>query len=198
MIKGIAEGCEQAGCALIGGETAEMPGMYPDGEYDLAGFAVGAVEKTRDHRRHARSRRATRCWASPRAAPHSNGYLAGAQDPRARRAPTSSADFHGARRWPTALLDADAHLRQAAARADGGMRGQGHGAHHRRRARRKHPARAAARASRPHSTATRWPLPPLFDWLQQHGGIATAEMHRVFNCGIGMVVIVASERRRDQ
>ena len=73
-MKGIARGCEQAGCALIGGETAEMPGMYPEGEYDLAGFCVGVVEKDAHHRRHARSARRRRCSGLASSGAHSNGY----------------------------------------------------------------------------------------------------------------------------
>jgi phosphoribosylformylglycinamidine cyclo-ligase len=68
VVKGIARGCELAGCALIGGETAEMPGMYPEGEYDLAGFCVGVVESDRTSSRADQSGRATRCSGSPRAA----------------------------------------------------------------------------------------------------------------------------------
>ena len=139
VIKGIAAGCEQAGCALIGGETAEMPGMYPVGEYDLAGFAVGVVENPGHHRpRH----RAGRRGAGPETnGVHSNGYsLVRKIRPRPARA------GRRVRQWQNPARRhhrPHPHLCEAAAGADAATADQGHGPHHRRRHHRKHPARAA-------------------------------------------------------
>lgn len=188
VVQGIAKGCELAGCALIGGETAEMPGMYPDGEYDLAGFAVGAVEKSAIiDGRQIEPGDAILGLASSGA--HSNGFSllrkilrhANARrdqelDGRALEdvvmAPTRiyvksvlhALGVHGrdikglAHITGGGLLDNVPRILQA-----------GH-------------------VARLHRDA--WTLPPLFQWLQQNGNVADSEMHRVFNCGIGMVVVV--------
>ncbi|MHB8667198.1 MAG: phosphoribosylformylglycinamidine cyclo-ligase [Burkholderiales bacterium] len=187
VIKGVARGCELAGCALIGGETAEMPGMYPAGEYDLAGFAVGVVEKSAiiDGRDIAAGD-AVLGLASSGA--HSNGYsLIRAIIERAK--PDLQADFHGrpladvllepTRIYVKPLLELMRRIKvKGLAHITGGGLVE-------------NIPRALPEGVAAVLRKAAWPMPPLFNWLQQHGGVAEAEMHRVFNCGIGMVLIVA-------
>jgi phosphoribosylformylglycinamidine cyclo-ligase len=173
VIKGIAAGCEQAGCALIGGETAEMPGMYAAGEYDLAGFAVGVVEKSLaiDGSRIAAG---DVLLGLPSSGPHSNGYslirrvLEVANADLGQSAPGED----GARTLGEGVVKGMAHI------TGGGLVENTH---------RMFPAGLAARLDR-----RCWPRPPIFDWLQRSGNVADDEMHRVFNCGIGLVVVVAA------
>ncbi|MBS7405125.1 MAG: phosphoribosylformylglycinamidine cyclo-ligase [Oxalobacter sp.] len=190
VVKGIAAGCEQAGCALIGGETAEMPGMYPEGEYDLAGFAVGAVEKSEiiDGRKIAPGDVVLGLASS---GIHSNGYSL------VRRIiemvkPDLNADFDGrtladALMAPTRIyvkpllsLMASVEVKGMAHITGGGL------------------VENIPRILQEHLTAVlkkeAWTMPPLFSWLQKHGNVASEEMHRVFNCGIGMAVIVSREQ----
>jgi phosphoribosylformylglycinamidine cyclo-ligase len=189
VIKGIARGCELAGCALIGGETAEMPSMYPAGEYDLAGFAVGVVEKSAiiDGTAIAAGD-AVLGLASSGA--HSNGYsLIRAIIERVK--PDLQADFHG-RPLAQVLLEPTriyvkpllALMQQIKVKGLAHITGGGL-------------VENIPRALPQDVTAvlrkSAWPMPPLFDWLQQHGGVAEAEMHRVFNCGIGMTLIVGED-----
>ncbi len=190
VVRGIAAGCEQAGCALIGGETAEMPGMYPEGEYDLAGFAVGAVEKSEiiDGRKIVPGDVVLGLASS---GIHSNGYSL------VRRIiemvkPDLNADFDGrtladALMAPTRIyvkpllsLMASVEVKGMAHITGGGL------------------VENIPRVLQENLTAVlkkdAWTMPPLFGWLQQHGNVASEEMHRVFNCGIGMVVIVSREQ----
>ena len=187
VIKGVARGCELAGCALIGGETAEMPGMYPAGEYDLAGFAVGVVEKSAiiDGRSIAAGD-AVLGLASSGA--HSNGYsLIRAIIERAK--PDLRADFDG-RPLGEVLLEPTriyvkpllALMRQVKVKGLAHITGGGLV---------ENVPRALPEGVTAVLQKSAWPMPPLFDWLQQHGGVADAEMHRVFNCGLGMTLIVA-------
>lgn len=188
VVEGIAKGCELAGCALIGGETAEMPDMYPAGEYDLAGFAVGAVEKAKiiDGQSIVPGD-AVLGLASSGA--HSNGYsLIRRIVERAK--PDMAADFHGkpfadALIAPTRIyvksmlkLMESVTVKGMAHITGGGLTGN---------VPRVLPENVAAVIEK-----SAWTLPPLFQWLQREGNVADEEMHRVFNCGIGMVVIVAA------
>ncbi|MGH8619961.1 MAG: phosphoribosylformylglycinamidine cyclo-ligase [Burkholderiales bacterium] len=188
VVKGVAQGCELAGCALIGGETAEMPDMYPPGEYDLAGFAVGVVEKSRilDGKSIAAGDVVLGLASS---GAHSNGYSL-IRRILARAKPDLAADFHGrplrdAILAPTRIyvkpllkLLAAVPVKGLAHITGGGLVDN---------VPRILPDGVTAELKR-----AAWPRLPLFDWLQREGNVDDAEMHRVFNCGIGMVLVVAA------
>jgi phosphoribosylformylglycinamidine cyclo-ligase len=181
VVKGIARGCELAGCALIGGETAEMPGMYPEGEYDLAGFCVGVVEKKKIlHGRSIKPGDALLGLASSGA--HSNGY---SLIRRIVERAGPDASMLDALMEPTRIyvksvlkLIASVPVKGLAHITGGGLVGN--------------VPRILPRGTRAAIEASSWPRPPLFKWLQQQGNVAEEEMHRVFNCGIGMVAVVAA------
>jgi phosphoribosylformylglycinamidine cyclo-ligase len=192
VIGGIARGCEQAACALIGGETAEMPDMYPDGEYDLAGFAVGVVEKsTIIDGRSIGPGDAVIGLASSGA--HSNGYsLIRRILERAHGSVGAAAmreDFHGRPFGEVVLEPTRIYVRPVLALMQSvPVKGLAHitGGGLVENVPRVLPEGVQAVLHR-----DAWTMPPLFGWLQQHGQVADAEMHRVFNCGIGMVLVVA-------
>jgi phosphoribosylformylglycinamidine cyclo-ligase len=189
VVKGIALGCEQSGCALLGGETAEMPGMYPDGEYDLAGFAVGAVEKSQiiDGSKITPGDVVLGLASS---GIHSNGYSLVRKIIEVAK-PDLEADFHGRKladvlMAPTRLYVKPLLALMQAMEVKGLVHITGGGLV-------ENIPRVLQDGLTAVLDATSWTMPPLFQWLQQHGGVADAEMHRVFNCGIGMTVIVAKE-----
>jgi phosphoribosylformylglycinamidine cyclo-ligase len=189
VVKGIARGCELAGCALIGGETAEMPGMYAQGEYDLAGFAVGVVEKSAivDGRDIAPGD-AVLGLASSGA--HSNGYSL-VRRILERSKPDLGADFHG-RPLGEVLLEPTriyvkpllALMRQMRVKGMAHITGGGVV---------ENVPRVLPESLKAVISRSSWPRPPLFQWLQREGEVADEEMHRVFNCGIGMAVVVAAQ-----
>jgi phosphoribosylformylglycinamidine cyclo-ligase len=188
VVKGIAEGCHQAGCALIGGETAEMPGMYDPNEYDLAGFAVGLVDK------HAIIDGSTIAAGDAvvglaSSGCHSNGYTL-----VRKVVATSSSDlfekFDESRTLGEALLEPTRiYVKPVlATMAKVAVKGLAHvtGGGLTENVPRVLPGALGARLE----MAT-WPRPAIFDWLKKMGDIEEAEMHRTFNCGIGMAMIVA-------
>jgi phosphoribosylformylglycinamidine cyclo-ligase len=188
VIKGIAAGCEQAGCALIGGETAEMPGMYAPGEYDLAGFAVGVVERDGiiDGRAIVAGDVVIGLASS---GPHSNGFslirkivAASGED---LASPLDSTTLGSSLLAPTRIYVKPllALLRELPVKGMAHITGGGLVEN----VPRMLPAGLQARLMR-----DTWTRPAIFDWLQRHGNVADAEMHRVFNCGIGMAVVVAA------
>ena len=183
VVKGIASGCELAGCALIGGETAEMPGMYPEGEYDLAGFCVGVVEKERiiDGRSIVPGD-ALLGLASSGA--HSNGYSLIRRILGADKLSSELADslMEPTRIYvkPVLKVLAAFPVRGLAHITGGGLIGN---------VPRMLPAGTKAVIRK-----AAWPRPQLFHRLQQAGGVAEGEMLRVFNCGIGMVIALARDQ----
>ncbi|TPW32070.1 phosphoribosylformylglycinamidine cyclo-ligase [Pararhizobium mangrovi] len=197
IVGGIAEGCRQAGCALIGGETAEMPGMYADGDYDLAGFAVGAAERGRLLPKidmHA----GDVLLGLASSGVHSNGYSLvrrivekAGLDWRSRAPFGGGGSLGGALLEPTRIYVRP--LLRALAKTDA-IRGFAHitGGGFTENVPRVLPAGIAAEID---LSAIR--VPPVFGWLSKAGKIASTEMLRTFNCGIGMVAIVAPEGADD-
>jgi phosphoribosylformylglycinamidine cyclo-ligase len=187
VVEGIARGCELAGCALIGGETAEMPSMYPDGEYDLAGFAVGAVEKSQIiDGRSIQPGDVVLGLASSGA--HSNGYSL-IRKIIERAAPSLELDIGGVALADAVMAPTRIYVKSLLALIQAlPVKGMAHitGGGLTENIPRVLPEHLTAVIDR-----ANWTLPPLFQWLQKEGQVADAEMHRVFNCGIGMVVIVA-------
>jgi phosphoribosylformylglycinamidine cyclo-ligase len=186
VIKGIAEGCAQSGCALVGGETAEMPGMYPEGEYDLAGFAVGVVEKSEIiDGKTIRSGDAVIGLASSGA--HSNGYSLIRKIISNEKA-DFSAPFDGKTlrdivMEPTKLyvksilkLKETVKIKGMAHITGGGIT--------------ENIPRILSEDLKAEIQSSSWPLPKLFTWLQDKGNISSAELYRTFNCGIGMAIII--------
>ncbi|TDR45808.1 phosphoribosylformylglycinamidine cyclo-ligase [Tahibacter aquaticus] len=189
VVGGIAKGCELAGCALIGGETAEMPDMYPPGEYDLAGFCVGAVEKSKliDG---SRLEAGDAILGIASSGAHSNGYslirrivaragnpfeldLGGSSLADALMAPTTIYVK------PILQLLAQQSVKGMAHITGGGLK--------------ENIIRVVPDALGIALDSSSWKLPPLFDWLQREGAVAQEEMWRTFNCGIGYCVIVGRD-----
>jgi phosphoribosylformylglycinamidine cyclo-ligase len=192
IIAGVAEGCRQAGCALIGGETAEMPGMYAGGDYDRAGFAVGAVE------RGAAITGETVVAGDvilglAASGPHSNGFslvrriveasglALDAPAPFAPDASLGAALLTPTRIYVKSCLSA---ARTGKVKAFAHITGGGLV---------ENVPRVLPEGLAAAFDATAWPLPPVFGWLMRTGGVAEAEMARVFNCGLGMVAVAAPE-----
>ena len=190
VVHGIADGCRQAGCALVGGETAEMPGMYAAEDYDLAGFAVGAVE--RDAVLPTPCKPGSVLLGCASSGVHSNGFsLVRKVVERAGLGWRDAAPFATGETLAEALLTPTRiYVRSALAAAKvEGLRAFAHitggGLH-------ANVARVTG-GGVPGIDAGSWPRPPVFRWLAEAGGIAEEEMLRTFNCGIGFVAVCAPE-----
>jgi len=188
VIAGIAKGCSLAGCALVGGETAEMPGMYSGEDYDLAGFSVGAAERANLLPKDVSPGDALLGLAS--AGVHSNGFslvrriVATTNAGWATPAPFAAGSLAEALMAPTRIyvksvlaLHRAGLLKAAAHITGGGLPGN--------------VPRVLPKGTRAVIDAAKWTLPPVFAWLARTGGVEAEEMLRVFNCGLGMVLVVS-------
>ena len=183
VISGIADGCEQAGAALIGGETAEMPGMYAAGEYDLAGFCVGAVERA-DIIDGASIRVDDALIGIASSGPHSNGFslirsvLERTGEVDIGAVPASVRLLEPTRIYvkPVLALMQDVRVKGLAHITGGGIS--------------ENLPRVLDDSVHAEVNTSSWQQGEVFDWLAEHGNIETAEMRRTFNCGVGMIVVV--------
>jgi phosphoribosylformylglycinamidine cyclo-ligase len=190
VVAGIAEGCRQAGCALVGGETAEMPGMYAEGDYDLAGFSVGAVERGKVLPRLDDQKAGDLMIGLASSGPHSNGYsLIRSIVERSGLAWDAPAPFEdgktlaGALLTPTKIYVKTVLPHIKAGRLEGLAHITGGGLI-------ENPPRAIKPGLAPRFDWEAWTLPPVFAWLQEVGGVTDHELRRTFNCGVGLVLIV--------
>jgi phosphoribosylformylglycinamidine cyclo-ligase len=192
VIGGIARGCELAGCALIGGETAEMPDMYAPGEYDLAGFTVGAVEKAQllDG---GKVRAGDVLLGIASSGPHSNGYsLIRRIYDRAGR--PADVDVGGGALIDALMAPTMLYVKPVLELLRGAYAGGIHAmAHITGGGLSENIIRVVPEGLGLDVDASAWPLPPVFEWLQREGAVADVEMWRTFNCGIGFVLVVAAD-----
>jgi phosphoribosylformylglycinamidine cyclo-ligase len=190
VVSGIAAGCREAGCALIGGETAEMPGMYAAGHYDLAGFAVGAVERDDLLPNTGAMKAGDKLIGLSSSGPHSNGYsLVRRIVERSGLDLADPAPFDAYQTLGSALLTPTriyvkpllplirAHRIKGLAHITGGGLVE-------------NAPRMCPEHLRPRLDETCWSLPPVFQWLQEAGSVPDDDMRRTFNCGIGMIIAV--------
>jgi phosphoribosylformylglycinamidine cyclo-ligase len=192
VVEGIGKGCELAGAALVGGETAEMPGMYADGEYDLAGFCVGIVEKSKvlDG---SKVKVGDKLIGIASSGPHSNGYsLIRKIIAHSNCALTDS--FNGATLGSALLEPTRIYVKSLLALLDkvpvhalahitgGGLT--------------ENLPRVLPLGTKANIDLASWEFPPIFKWLQEKGNVSLPDMLTTFNCGIGMIVCVAAEDER--
>ncbi len=191
VVKGIGTGCELAGAALVGGETAEMPGMYQAGDYDLAGFCVGIVEKSQMIDGH-KVKPGDRLIGLPSSGPHSNGYslirkIIETTDADLQQAFTGGSTLGETLLQPTRIYVKSllALMQQVEVHALAHITGGGIV---------ENLPRVLPDGSKALIQQHAWQRPDIFNWLQNQGGVQDSEMWRTFNCGMGMIVCVAAEQ----
>ena len=191
VVKGIADGCVQSGCALVGGETAEMPGMYHEGDYDLAGFCVGVVEKS-EIIDGSRVKNGDALIALGSSGPHSNGYslvrkvinVAGV-NPATELLDNKPLSEHLLAPTKIYVKSVLALIKQADVHAIAHLTGGGFW---------ENIPRVLPKNTKAVIDEESWKWPSVFNWLQEKGNIDTYEMYRTFNCGVGMVIALPQEQ----
>lgn len=191
VVKGIADGCVQSGCALVGGETAEMPGMYHAGDYDLAGFCVGVVEKS-EIIDGSRVKNGDALIALGSSGPHSNGYSlvrkvidVAVVNPATELLDNKPLSEHLLAPTKIYVKSVLALIKQADVHAIAHLTGGGFW---------ENIPRVLPKNTKAVIDEKSWEWPSVFNWLQEKGNIDTYEMYRTFNCGVGMVIALPQEQ----
>ncbi|MFT0211884.1 phosphoribosylformylglycinamidine cyclo-ligase [Pseudomonas sp. F1_0610] len=192
VVTGIGEGCEQAGCSLVGGETAEMPGMYHGEDYDLAGFCVGVVEKS-EIIDGSKVQAGDVILALPSSGPHSNGYSLIRKIIEVSGADVSSQKINGKALSDLLMAPTRIYVKPLLSliKETGAVHAMAHitGGGLIENIPRVLPANTQAVLD-----IASWERPAVFDWLQEQGNVDEVEMHRVLNCGVGMIICVAQDK----